>query len=124
MIANRIKELRIASHMTQKELAVSLNRTQQAIGKWEKGLAEPDASCILSLAEIFSVSTDYLLGRVDTLGITSSKEENIALPERTMLGLFRKLNTEGQEKLLGYADDLVTSGKYIKTDSIGLVQGA
>lgn len=36
--------------------------------------------------------------------------------EGHMMALYRKLNQEGQEKLLDYADDLVASGKYIKSD--------
>lgn len=40
--------------------------------------------------------------------------------EARLLGLFRKLNGEGQEKLLDLADDLVASGKYIKSGSARL----
>ena len=36
--------------------------------------------------------------------------------EDRLIALHRELNCEGQEKLLDYADDLVTSGKYIKSD--------
>lgn len=36
--------------------------------------------------------------------------------EERMIDLYRELNQEGQEKLLDYADDLVASGKYIKSD--------
>ena len=49
-----------------------------------------------------------------------SKPESDMLPseERTMLRLFRQLNEEGKEKLTDYADDLVQSGKYIKSSEI------
>ena len=43
--------------------------------------------------------------------------------EESLLNLYRKLNQEGKEKLYGYADDLVSSGKYIKTDTDRMVQG-
>lgn len=36
-------------------------------------------------------------------------------PEERLLALFRQLNDEGQEKLIDSADDLVESGKYIKS---------
>lgn len=36
--------------------------------------------------------------------------------EERLISLHRTLNHEGQEKLLDYADDLVASGKYIKSD--------
>lgn len=37
--------------------------------------------------------------------------------EEQLVNLYRELNEEGQEKLVDYADDLVASGKYIKTAS-------
>ena len=40
--------------------------------------------------------------------------------EDHMIALYRKLNHEGQEKLIDYADDLVASGKYIKSGSDNL----
>lgn len=45
--------------------------------------------------------------------------------EEQLITLHRKLNTEGQEKLLDYADDLVASGKYIKNDpnNLGKAKG-
>jgi len=41
--------------------------------------------------------------------------------EKQIISLYRELNTEGQEKLLDYADDLLASGKYIKSrqDNLG-----
>ncbi len=35
--------------------------------------------------------------------------------DEALLDLFHQLNAEGKQKLLDYADDLVESGKYIKT---------
>lgn len=40
---------------------------------------------------------------------TAPGEDHIIAP-------YRELNHEGQEKLIDYADDLVASGKYIKSD--------
>lgn len=37
--------------------------------------------------------------------------------EEQLIDLYRQLNEEGQDKLIDYADDLVASGKYIKTAS-------
>lgn len=38
--------------------------------------------------------------------------------EERLISMYRTLNHEGQEKLLDYADDLVASGKYIKSDPV------
>lgn len=65
-LGNRIKYLRnINNDMTQKGLAELLNITQQAVGKWEKDLNEPDSKTLLKLSEIFNCSLDFLLGRTD-----------------------------------------------------------
>lgn len=37
--------------------------------------------------------------------------------EEQLISLYRDLNDEGREKLVDYADDLVSSGKYIKTSA-------
>lgn len=62
MLNDKIKNLRKGKY-TQKELADKLNVTQQAVGKWEKGIASPDYDILIQISNIFDVSTDYLLGR-------------------------------------------------------------
>lgn len=44
--------------------------------------------------------------------------------QEALLDSFSKLNREGQERLVETADDMVASGKYIKTRSAGLGKGA
>lgn len=41
---------------------------------------------------------------------------------RHLLTIYNQLNDEGQEKLVDYAEDLSASGRYIKTDSAGVVE--
>ncbi|MBQ6674739.1 MAG: helix-turn-helix transcriptional regulator [Ruminococcus sp.] len=57
-----IKELRLEKDWTQAELGAKLNVTAQTVSKWEKGTM-PDISLIRNIANMFSFSTDYLLGR-------------------------------------------------------------
>lgn len=66
MFGERLKELREDKQMPQRLLAKKLGVTQQAVGKWETGKAEPDMATIDKLADIFGVSADYLLGRTNT----------------------------------------------------------
>ena len=44
--------------------------------------------------------------------------------QKALLDSFSKLNREGQERLVETADDMVASGKYIKTHKAGLGKGA
>ena len=61
----RLKELRTERGWTQNKLAQLMNVTDDCIFFWEKGRSEPSLQQILDLAELFEVSTDYLLGKMD-----------------------------------------------------------
>ena len=68
MFSDKLKVLRNNKGLTQSELAQHLGVTQQAVGRWEKGLTSPDYETLKLLASFFNVSTDYLLGRETTTG--------------------------------------------------------
>ena len=61
----RLKELRLENGMTQQQIASLLNIKQQTYTRYEYGTGEPSLQTLIKLAEIFSVSTDYLLGISD-----------------------------------------------------------
>lgn len=65
MLPNRLKELRQKANITQKELALSINTSQQNIAFYEKGERKPKHEMVEKLADFFNVSTDYLLGKTD-----------------------------------------------------------
>lgn len=62
MIADKIKMLRNANNMTQSDLAKKLNITRSSVNAWEMGISVPSTTYIVELAQLFRVSTDYLLG--------------------------------------------------------------
>lgn len=53
--------------MSQKELAEALGSTQGTISAWERGASSPDYDMLIRIADLFDVSTDFLIGRSDTL---------------------------------------------------------
>ena len=61
----RVKELRIESGFTQKQLAEKLNTTNSTVCDWEKGRSQPDLQTLTKIARLFDVSADYLLGLAD-----------------------------------------------------------
>lgn len=65
MIGEKIRLLREQKKMTQEQLAKLVNLSQQTIDHYEKGRAKPSIDTVSLFASIFSVSTDYLLGRTD-----------------------------------------------------------
>ena len=60
-IGLKIKELRVESKMTQKELAQLVGKSPTAVASWEQGLSEPCVNDLRLLCSIFEVSADYLL---------------------------------------------------------------
>ena len=61
ILADKITALRKKAGWSQEELAEKLNVTRQSVSKWEGAQSIPDLEKILQLAQIFGVSTDYLL---------------------------------------------------------------
>lgn len=81
MTAERIKALREARGWTQAELARRMNITRNGVNSWEQGLSMPSPACLVNLAKLFSVSTDYLLGveRLETVNVTGLDEKDVAM---------------------------------------------
>ncbi|QRN83183.1 helix-turn-helix transcriptional regulator [Chloroflexota bacterium] len=61
IIANNLIELRKSKKWTQIELAERLNYSDKAISKWERAESLPDVIVLQQIADLFSVSVDYLL---------------------------------------------------------------
>ena len=63
MFGDKLREIRLARNVSQKQLADVLYISQQAIAKWESNRSSPNPEMINKLADYFGVSVDYLLGR-------------------------------------------------------------
>ena len=61
ILADKIIRLRKQFGWSQEELAEKMNISRQSVSKWESTNSIPDLNRIIMLAEIFDVSTDYLL---------------------------------------------------------------
>lgn len=81
MIAEKIKNLREARGWSQAELARRLSVTRNGVNSWEQGLSMPSPACLVDLAKVFSVSTDYLLGieNLDSVNVTGLGAKEVAL---------------------------------------------
>lgn len=72
IIAKNISELRNDSKMTQTQLAKKLNYSDKAVSKWERGESLPDIAVLKQIADIFSVSVDYLLEEKHTVTLSEA----------------------------------------------------
>lgn len=77
MIGDRIKELRTQAKMTQPELAEKLEVTRSTIATYENNTRQPSFHSLIRLAQIFHVSTDYLLlgNKDDSLDVSGLSME-------------------------------------------------
>ncbi|WP_338564461.1 helix-turn-helix domain-containing protein [Erwinia sp. E_sp_W01_6] len=61
-LGKRMNELRKASGLTQAQMALALNVSQQAIQSWEAGRRRIQISVLPAVAKLLSVSLEGLLG--------------------------------------------------------------
>ena len=79
MLGARIAVLRRAKGWNQSDLAKQLGVSSSAVGMYEQGRRQPAADVLVKLAEIFEVTTDFLLtGRAQTQQETRTVEDALA----------------------------------------------
>lgn len=74
-IGEKISILRHDCGMSQDELAEKLDVSRQSVSKWESGKAIPDSNKVLAIAELFGVSTDFLLRKEEEFLTAESADE-------------------------------------------------
>lgn len=75
MFSENLKTLRIKAGYSQEELANRLGVVRQTVSKWERGISVPDATTLISMADLFGVSTADLLGERITIVDEENKNE-------------------------------------------------
>mgnify|MGYP002621953246 CR=1 FL=1 len=102
--SNRLKDLRMARQISQKDFAKRLGVSQQTVASWEVGRTEPANDSLKDIADYFNVSTDYLLGRDNFNQNTSLSNE-----EKNLLRGFDSLTADGKNLLIGIVNSLIVS---------------
>lgn len=96
----RLRLLRQAKNMTQKQLADQLRLTKSVISAYETDLRLPSYDILIRLAAIFDVTTDYLLGvsHAQLLDISGLNETD----SRMILQLINRLRQSGSRESEGF----------------------
>ena len=91
-VVERILGLMEADDIKAAQLTRDLSLSHGVVTQWKQGLQKPSTDAIVKLADYFSVSTDYLLGRSDTrspIDMPDKKKEPHERPEEVWeLGRF------------------------------------
>ena len=81
--ADRLKEARRFSGLSQEELAEQLDVSRQAVGKWEQGQSYPEVEKLLALCGVLNTSLDALMA--DELPKNCRTEINAPAPSESIL---------------------------------------
>lgn len=65
-MSNNFKDARKSKKLSAVEAARLLNVSQPTISAWEREVKTPSIGALEKMANLYDVSTDYLLGRIDT----------------------------------------------------------
>ena len=77
IVASNLIELRVASGMTQSQLAEKINYSDKSVSKWERAEAIPDVAVLKNIADVFGVTVDYLITTHDRWEKKPEKEKRI-----------------------------------------------
>jgi len=58
----RLKKLREKQGLTQKQVAEKIGLTEAAVSSYERNIAQPTADTLKTLAVLYRVKADYILG--------------------------------------------------------------
>ena len=77
-LGERLKALRTENHLRQDQVARLVNVEKSSISMYETGMRQLSYITLVRLADVFNVTTDYLLGRtnsspVDLSGLTAAE---------------------------------------------------
>lgn len=80
-IGERLKLLRKASHLRQDQVAKILGVERNTVSQYENGNRIPPVDIVIHFADVYGVSTDYILGldRAQSIDVTGLTHREIAL---------------------------------------------
>lgn len=89
-IGQKLSDLRKSKHLSQEEVADRLGVTRQTISKWETDQSTPDFDKIIPICELFGLSSDELLGNINSDDTKEKKGEEITSKDDEKANIIRK----------------------------------
>ncbi len=126
----KIRKARTQAGVSVKEISdllisKGLKATPNTIYSWENGNSQPTPDALLYMCSRYGVNDP-----LSFFGYTAPAPAELEQREydndllKQVIGSFNQLNVEGQERLAETADDMVQSGKYIKSGQDEVAQKA
>ena len=92
MFSEKLKALRTAKKMSQKDLADRVGVAKSVVSFYESGDRFPSYDVLIKISRIFNVTTDYLLGveRERMLDVSELSEDDISVVNTVVEALKKK----------------------------------
>lgn len=124
-----LKQLRQGRGYSQMKLAEILGVSTGLIGMYEIGKRKPSYEQLEAIADLFNVSTDYLIGKENrsTYYLDPAAAEIAATlsgSEISLLKKFRDLNSSGRAYLMEQLEYALSKDKYIKKGDVSESESA
>ena len=121
----RIRQYRLKKGMTLEELANKIgymsDNARSSLQKIEAGNSDIPASKVYKLSKALEVPVSVLMGwEEDHVPVKTENNKE----EKHVINNYRSLNQDGQTKLIDYSDDLVSSGRYNKEETVKVFMAA
>ena len=96
---DRLQLLRNEKKLSRDDLAKLLGISYSTVSKYESGTREPDFDTLERMANIFSVTTDYLLGRSNDPKLTEEEAFEAFKNDPTLERWYKELPKSKEEDL-------------------------
>lgn len=112
MNVDNLKSARKSTGMTQKDVSTALNISPNTYKNYEQGLREPNGDTIVALANLFGVTTDYLLGRPDAKPPEdpiklAAQEFHLDSAQRGILAAYLYMDPDDRKQFIAYIKQIV-----------------
>jgi transcriptional regulator with XRE-family HTH domain len=113
-LRQRLKELRKGQGLRQHEIADRLFLPLRTYQNYERGVNAPDIAMLSSMADLYGVSVDYLIGHEHEGKPDTVHHGLVALDdrERALIENYRACNRAGRTMLSALAEVLSQSARY------------
>lgn len=93
--STRLRELRLNKGLHQEQIANLIGVSKSAISAYENGTGQPSFEILIRLANLYRVSTDYLLGQTNnhSADLSGLSEQEVALVHEFVETLTKKNET-------------------------------
>lgn len=96
VLANRLKELREESGLSQKQAAQALFISNTSLSNYELNVSTPSPETLVEICKFYNVSMDYLFGITDV----KQKSDDLPSDEAKLLNNYSKLSEQNKSLLL------------------------